>query len=167
MTDSDLYQFADFDGVEYQAQNSGRTALIQPTFDPVINHTTVDGDVTWKAVLPTHTFYGTVSAVTNYTTFTATGLSSRASHWFDFGVLKWLTGPNAGRSIECKTFTNPGSIITMLPLAYQPSVGEKFMIHTGCDKGRDTCATKFNNILNFRGEPDLPGTGQYFKVAGG
>jgi uncharacterized phage protein (TIGR02218 family) len=55
---------------------------------------------------------------------------------------------------------------TVLPIPFKSQVGDLIQIQVGCDKRRRTCTEKFNNILEFRGFPDVPGQGQYFKVAG-
>jgi uncharacterized phage protein (TIGR02218 family) len=44
-----------------------------------------------------------------------------------------------------------------LPMGYAIRVGDLFRIHPGCDKRLDTCITRFANVLNFRGEPYVPG----------
>jgi hypothetical protein len=36
------------------------------------------------------------------------------------------------------------------------------VLFPGCDKTRATCVAKFSNILNFRGEPDVPGQDKYY-----
>ena len=36
------------------------------------------------------------------------------------------------------------------------NVGDKFEITAGCDKEFSTCCSKFNNAINFRGEPNIP-----------
>ncbi|WP_255586066.1 DUF2163 domain-containing protein [Wolbachia endosymbiont of Mansonella perstans] len=40
---------------------------------------------------------------------------------------------------------------------YQISAGDKYLIFVGCDKTFSTCKNKFYNIINFRGEPYVPG----------
>ena len=35
--------------------------------------------------------------------------------------------------------------------------GDQFTIVAGCDRTHTTCRDKFSNILNFRGEPYIPG----------
>lgn len=40
---------------------------------------------------------------------------------------------------------------------YQISAGDKYLILAGCDKTFSTCKNKFHNIVNFRGEPYVPG----------
>jgi uncharacterized phage protein (TIGR02218 family) len=36
--------------------------------------------------------------------------------------------------------------------------GDGFIITAGCDKQFSTCKAKFNNALNFRGYPHMPGS---------
>lgn len=74
------------------------------------------------------------------------------------GAVTWLTGNNAGRSMEVKTWDSGSSTITLWLNMYFPiQPGDKFLIYPGCDKTRPTCFYLFNNILNFRAEPDMPG----------
>ena len=40
-------------------------------------------------------------------------------------------------------------------IAIEP--GDAFRVHPGCDKRLDTCIDRFANVLNFRGEPYVPG----------
>jgi uncharacterized phage protein (TIGR02218 family) len=35
--------------------------------------------------------------------------------------------------------------------------GDRFRVVAGCDKRADTCRAKFDNLLNFRGFPHIPG----------
>ncbi len=67
--------------------------------------------------------------------------------------------------MEVKEFAN--SMITLvLPMGSSVQVGDTFTIVAGCDKSRETCASKFNNILNFRGFPDVPGVDKLLSTAG-
>ena len=78
--------------------------------------------------------------------------------WFAGGVLTFETGANAGASMEVKGWTrDPGRIELYLPLGYAIEPGDLFRVHPGCDKRLDTCLDRFANVLNFRGEPYIPG----------
>ena len=37
------------------------------------------------------------------------------------------------------------------------SLGDTLRVETGCDKRAETCRVKFNNFMNFRGFPNIPG----------
>jgi hypothetical protein len=85
----------------------------------------------------------------------------RADGWFRQGRLTWLSGANAGETATVMTdrLTADGS--RALTLWRQPgsavAVGDRFRIVAGCDKQAETCRAKFDNLLNFRGFPHLPG----------
>jgi uncharacterized phage protein (TIGR02218 family) len=42
------------------------------------------------------------------------------------------------------------------PFPVIPLVGDAFTIYPGCDKQQSTCATKFGNLIHFRGFPYVP-----------
>jgi len=76
---------------------------------------------------------------------------------FDGGTVTWIDGLNAGRSMEIKTYdTSTGTINLWLQMNFPIQEGDRFFAYPGCDKRRDTCFNTFNNIINFRGEPDMP-----------
>jgi uncharacterized phage protein (TIGR02218 family) len=81
--------------------------------------------------------------------------------YLDGGTITWITGSNAGVSIELKTYdTNTSTVVLWLGANFPIAPGDTFYYSPGCDKTRETCFKKFNNILNFRGEPDMPGLDQ-------
>jgi hypothetical protein len=43
------------------------------------------------------------------------------------------------------------------PPAFAPAMGDLVEISEGCDRMLGTCAGRFGNAANFRGEPHLPG----------
>ena len=67
--------------------------------------------------------------------------------------------------MEVKEFAS-GQLVLALPMGKSIQVGDGFKVIAGCDKTRETCRTKFSNILNFRGEPDVPGIDQLLMTAG-
>jgi hypothetical protein len=78
--------------------------------------------------------------------------------WYDGGVLTWTSGPNAGLAIEVQRWeAGPGRITLYLPPGYPITAGDSFSLSPGCDKRFATCKAKFTNIVNFRGEPYVPG----------
>jgi uncharacterized phage protein (TIGR02218 family) len=72
------------------------------------------------------------------------------------GTLRWLGGANSG--LESAIVAAAGTRLTLAeppPSAVAP--GDPVEIDEGCDKSLATCAGRFANALNFRGEPKLPG----------
>ncbi|MBK5911471.1 hypothetical protein CCR85_08200 [Rhodothalassium salexigens] len=88
--------------------------------------------------------------------------------WFDYGELLWLSGGNAGRRTEVRSWTAPrveadgtttaGRIELWEPTARAITAGDRLRLWAGCDKRLETCKTRFANVINFRGEPHVPGT---------
>lgn len=160
-------RFDDYGGLEFEATVAGFTADTAPTFDQDLGDTTVDGEVTWQAVAPAFTFLGEVQTVADHTHFTISGAESAPDNWFQFGVVFFLTGRNANRAIEVNLNTqSTGAIETALPLLWPPEVGDLIRISAGCDKSPEMCFGKFNNILNYQGFPNVPGTDEYFTIGG-
>lgn len=78
--------------------------------------------------------------------------------YMDGGIITWTSGNNNGVSMEIKSYNQGlGTIVLFLSMKGIIQVGDTFNYGPGCDKTRETCYFKFNNILNFRGEPDMPG----------
>ncbi|RMF08899.1 MAG: DUF2163 domain-containing protein [Alphaproteobacteria bacterium] len=113
------------------------------------------GDSQCKVNLSAFTLQGTVATVTDHRRFTASPLG-KADDWFAYGLLRWLTGDNAGRAVEVKAQTGDAFELWDA-MASDIAVGDLFTVHAGCDKRFSTCKTKFANAINFRGEPHMPG----------
>lgn len=102
----------------------------------------------------------TVSAVTSKQVFTAAALwtARPTADYYGEGLLTWTSGPNAGMSVKVKTYVSAGVITLMQQAIDTIGVGDTFTIIAGCRKrAAEDCKTKFGNILNFQGEPHLPG----------
>ncbi|MCH7861276.1 MAG: DUF2163 domain-containing protein [Proteobacteria bacterium] len=98
---------------------------------------------------------GTLGSVSDNRVFEASGLA-RSDGWADYGELLWTSGANAGR--RCAVRAQAGGRIELWePLGRDIAVGDTFTLHAGCDKALATCRDRFGNVLNFRGEPHVPG----------
>jgi uncharacterized phage protein (TIGR02218 family) len=91
---------------------------------------------------------------------------------FDAGKITWLTGENHGLTGDVKTYTAAGGLVTLgielqLSMPYPIGLGDTYSMIAGCDRTRETCRTKFANVLNFRGEPDLPGRDRLVQIGPG
>lgn len=88
------------------------------------------------------------------------GLGTFAPRWFAQGAVTWLDGANAGRAQTIRSDSSVGGQ-RILELWQEPGrplqPGDRLKVVAGCDKRADTCRKKFNNILNFRGFPHIPG----------
>ena len=103
---------------------------------------------------------GVVLGVSDEVLFQVSGLDSFASDWFTRGLLSWDTGANQGLKMEVKLHSQTGGVTAIelwQPMAHAIAVGDSFSITAGCDKQFTTCKSKFDNVLNFRGFPHIPG----------
>ena len=100
---------------------------------------------------------GTITAISDARRFAVTGLSAFADGWFAGGKLAFTSGANAGRAMEVKRHTAPGSIELWQAMSESVAPGDAFTITPGCDKQFATCKAKFANAGNFRGFPYMPG----------
>lgn len=107
------------------------------------------------------TFTGTIESVISQRQFLASSLL-QAIGYFDYGLIKWNSGLNAGLSMEVKTYVT-GNVLLQLPMANTIVVGDSFTIVAGCNKTLFHCKDKFNNVINFRGFPHVSGTDKVLK----
>lgn len=100
-----------------------------------------------------------ISAVASGDTFTAP--TARGSGFYTFGACTFLTGANAGAATEI--LTHVGQSVTLFtPMPRPIAVGDQVRLVAGCDKTIETCHARFGNVLNFRGEPHIPGNDKVF-----
>lgn len=72
------------------------------------------------------------------------------------GRLRWLDGANSG--LEAAVDRSDGAAVVLRePPRLPVGAGDRCELIEGCDKRLETCATRFANAANFRGEPFLPG----------
>lgn len=75
---------------------------------------------------------------------------------YAFGRLRWLGGPRCGLS-EAILAGGEGELLLAEAVGAAIPPGTPAMIEEGCDKRMATCAGRYANAANFRGEPFLPG----------
>ena len=77
---------------------------------------------------------------------------------FDYGRVMWTSGNNNGITSEIQSYNeSTGQFSLREPLPYKISVGDNFIAIAGCDKTDVTCATVYDNFINFGGFPHIPG----------
>lgn len=103
---------------------------------------------------------------TLYPTYTGSGIVTPLggnTGYFDFGVITFTSGNNSGLSMEVRSYV-PKQITLQLPMPYPLQVGDTYTMHAGCDKSVTTCHDRFSNVVNFRGEPYLPGIDKIMQI---
>lgn len=76
---------------------------------------------------------------------------------FAMGRLRWISGANCGLE-QIILSTSGSTLILQSSPVHMARQGDRAILREGCDGRRTTCSDRFQNILNFRGEPDLPGS---------
>lgn len=72
------------------------------------------------------------------------------------GVLRWFGGANGGLTSAIEA--SEGTVVTLRSApAFAVEAGTLVELVEGCDRRVATCAGRFGNVVNFRGEPYLPG----------
>jgi len=81
--------------------------------------------------------------------------------WFEKGRFRVLSGAAAGLIgvIKNDRVSGAGARTVELwqRLGAEVATGDMVRLEAGCDKRADTCRLKFDNFLNFRGFPHIPG----------
>lgn len=119
------------------------------------------GDAECSVGLGPFTFSGAVSVAIGKSQFrtNSAGIVGKPFGYFAYGTLTWTSGLNSGKAVEVRTHdtSSPMTLTLAEALAFPPQVGDTFSVVAGCDRTASSCRTKFGNIVNFRGEPFIPG----------
>jgi uncharacterized phage protein (TIGR02218 family) len=91
---------------------------------------------------------------------TVSGADGFEAGWFQRGRLTVLDGAAAGlwAVVKRDVLYEDGArqIDLWEPLRASLAVGDRVKLIVGCDKRFETCRTKFDNLINFQGFPDIP-----------
>ena len=103
---------------------------------------------------------GAVIVLSATSSFSASGLDTFDDGWFTAGKLSFIGGANAGLAVEVKRHRKDAGGVTIdlwqaMPETIAP--GDGFVVTAGCDKRFSTCHDRFDNVVNFRGFPHIPG----------
>lgn len=97
---------------------------------------------------------GTVTAIASHGTLTVEGLAAGTS--YTHGILTWTSGANSGHASPIRD--QSGETLTLWQPPPDPiAPGDSFTATMGCDKRFETCRSRFDNTLRFRGFPHMPG----------
>lgn len=101
-----------------------------------------------------------VLSVEDARVFVVEGAGEYAPDWFARGRGIVLGGAADGLEERVKLDRPvPGGrrVELWAPLGAAPVAGDRMRLEAGCDKAMATCRDKFDNVLNFRGFPHIPG----------
>ena len=154
------------DFVRADVVDTGRPEITDPVYGEA------DSATTWPTTAAEHTKDGqniwlsaarrtgntTVTGVTDNRNFEATGLSGD-EELFIGGRIRWLSGNNAGQRNLIRIYDEINKDVTLyFDSLGDVQVGDRFEYENSCQKRFTTdCVTTFDNGINFRGFPYLPG----------
>lgn len=143
-------------GDSFEAELRGLTALLER---PVVEQTSPEcraalGDRRCRVDMSSRTRLTRIAAVVSDDVFDVT--ESAAGNVHAYGRLRWIGGANSG--LERAILRSDGARLFLREIPpFEPAIGDLVEIQEGCDKRLETCASRFGNAVNFRGEPHLPG----------
>jgi uncharacterized phage protein (TIGR02218 family) len=103
---------------------------------------------------------GTVAATDGRRVLRSPDLAGRAEGTFDRGLVAFAGGANAGLRMEVgrhRAEAGAGVLELWRPMPRDISPGDAFAVTAGCDRRFSTCRDRFDNAVNFRGFPHMPG----------
>jgi uncharacterized phage protein (TIGR02218 family) len=135
-----------------------------PSFSTLTQKSVISGGIVTVSVPGGKSFardYGVVDSTLKTYTLTDTPASSGDYSPSSAGVYSFNQADN-GKTVTITyavqefSSTPGGQVDLQLEMPYPVAFGDTFEITEGCDKRIETCAS-FNNVVNFRGFPHLPG----------
>ncbi|MFN0114576.1 MAG: DUF2163 domain-containing protein [Paracoccaceae bacterium] len=110
---------------------------------------------------PGYVHAATLSVVEEGRVFRFAAFPAAADRWFEKGRLQMTSGPAQGLAGQVKNDrlrADGGRVVELWDrLGIAPGAGDSVELTAGCDKRTETCKLKFNNFMNFRGFPHIPG----------
>lgn len=106
---------------------------------------------------PGLTVTGTLTSVTSNRVFRDSSRTEDAD-WFGEGLIEFTTGNNIGVPFKIRSYAADGTFTLALPVFSDVQVGDQYTAIVGCRKRfEEDCVAKFDNELNFGGEPHRKG----------
>ncbi|WDR02757.1 DUF2163 domain-containing protein [Devosia algicola] len=152
------------DGVFRAELRSGQQALNQikgRVYQRLCNASLGDNQCGINLDVPAFRGYANVAAIEGRFRLALSGLNSFAPGWFNFGHAVWTTGQRSGLRDAVRAQQRLGGVEVLefaAPVGDWASVGDALTLYAGCDRRFATCGQKFDNSVNFRGFPHIPGS---------
>lgn len=118
---------------------------------------TFDGNLVWRASSH-HVQYDAVATVTDRKQFTGSDITGVAGA-YETGVIMWVSGANRGQKNLIRVWNPDTKAIKLYFESVNPiQVGDRFQYIRSCQKRfNEDCQLRYDNVINFRGFPHLPG----------
>jgi hypothetical protein len=123
------------------------------------------GDSECGVNLAGYTITGTLESVdTSGLVLTDTANITAAVNAYAYGLITMTSGESSGYSMDVKSST-VGTLTLQQRLPFGVAAGDTYTLVQGCDKSLATCKNTYNNVINFRGFPHMPGMDQVLRRA--
>ncbi len=160
---------AAFNDRHVRCLQAGTSGLSEPSWALTLGGQTADGSVLWETERAL-TIEATVASVTDNRAFTLSYGGDAPDVLLTGGVLSF-TGAgspppaNLGLKMEVRSWVLSTKAVTLfLPMPFGVAPGDPVTVSAGCDKSLAVCRDSFDNLLNFRGEPYVPGNDLLFRT---
>lgn len=120
------------------------------------------GDERCKFDVASITVSGTVEGISPDGVVISDSARTEEASWFAFGKVRFTSGAAAGLTREVMA-SNTGMFLLVQQMPKRLAVGDTYTLEPGCSRRRAACRSKFNNVINFRGEPFVPDPTQTFR----
>lgn len=155
-----------FDGELWEAEVTGITRRLKQSIGDVVGRTCKAdvGDSDCKVNLD-HVDYRALGTIAieiseERRIFKTSGVGTGwGDDFFNHGKLVWTSGNNDDIISMVKDWVSADvQCELILPTPFDIQIGDTFTIYAGCEKTKSVCSSKFSNLVNFRGDPYIPGT---------
>lgn len=141
----------------FVAEARGVLQPLQETYGRVYGLCDADlGDTRCGFNLSSRQQSGVVTAVATRGLFSVNGV---ADDTFIGGKVTWTSGLNNGLAMEVKNWTgSPSDTVELFEfMPFNIAAGDTFTITPGCAKTLTDCRDNYDNVVNHRGHPFIPG----------
>jgi len=158
-----------FSDRHFKCVGAGTSGASEPAWSTTVGTQTNDGTVIWESIRAL-TVEASVATVTDNRDFTFTYIGDAPDALFTGGLLTFdstasPTAANAGLGMEIKTWDLANKRVSLfLPMPFDVLPGDAITLRAGCAKSLGVCRDTFDNVLNFRGEPFVPGNDLLFRT---
>jgi uncharacterized phage protein (TIGR02218 family) len=140
-----------------QALNATRGRVYQGLCDAVVGDARCGVNLTAPALRG----FATVTGIEDDHRLRVAGLGGFSEGWFGFGTAQWTDGRRSGLRDGVVTHqrASAGDVLAFgVAVGDWVVVGDTLEVTAGCDRRFATCREKFDNAVNFRGFPHIPGS---------
>lgn len=104
----------------------------------------------------TYSSWHQITQIIDRRTFVLDALASPVSDYFGEGELTFLYGANNGNTYQINNYASSRTITLYEPVRQPLALGDWVEVVAGCRKRTIDCK-RFDNLINFGGEPHIPG----------